>query len=499
VNKCATGIELLDRVARWETDRGDQIAYLGASGSGESADVLTWSALAQRVRTLAAELDKKVPAGATVLVSLENGLEFPIAFLGVLASGRSVFPVNPELAPPEQASAIKRSAAAAVIGRGLKIEATAPFSPSPCTQGEGGGGGSSLSVPSANLTPTLTLPLGTGRGDKSGPSLLLTSTGTTGRPKIVMRTAASVDAVSGSMVEAVDFVPEDRVLATVPLCHSYGLEHGLLAPVWAGSQVHLCRGLDMAVLVERIGRGEITIWPGVPAMFEMVANIGTARAPGLKVAYSAGGAFPRSLFDQLDGRMGIRVGQIYGATEIGSVAFADPRDASFDPASVGKPMRGVEIRLMPTSGADDQIAVRATSMMREYIGEETPMTPDGFFPTGDLGHVDSAGNIHLTGRLKLLIDVGGLKVSPMEVEAALREHESVGECIVVPLPLSATVNRLRAIVTPRDGQTAIDVDELREFARKRLSPHKVPRVIEVRADLPRSPTGKILRQEAAGM
>jgi long-chain acyl-CoA synthetase len=103
----------------------------------------------------------------------------------------------------------------------------------------------------------------------------------------------------------------------------------------------------------------------------------------------------------------------------------------------------------------------------------------------------------LTGRLKLLIDVGGLKVSPMEVEAALREHASVGECIVVALPLSQTVNRLRAIVTPRDERTVIDVDQLREFAKSRLSPHKIPRVFEVRAALPKSATGKVLRHLVA--
>jgi acyl-CoA synthetase (AMP-forming)/AMP-acid ligase II len=298
------------------------------------------------------------------------------------------------------------------------------------------------------------------------------------------------------MVEAIGFTPDDRVLATVPLCHSYGLEHGLLAPVWAGSHVQLCRGLDMSVIVERLGQGEVTLWPGVPAMFEMIANVGSALAPRLKVAYSAGGQFPRALFDQLSLRMGIRVGQVYGTTEIGSITFGNPLDASFDPATVGRPMSGVEIRLMPTDGADDQIAVRATSMMRDYVGEPMPMT-DGFFPTGDLGRVDNGGNIRLTGRLKLLIDVGGLKVSPMEVEAVLRGHGSVGECIVVPMALSQTVNRLRAVVTPRDERTTIDVDELRQFARARLSPHKVPRVFEVRAALPRSATGKVLRHLVA--
>jgi acyl-CoA synthetase (AMP-forming)/AMP-acid ligase II len=463
----AASIELLDRLWRWETDRGRGIAYVGpmTMTDGGNTEHLTWSTLAQRVRNLARELKQRIPEKTVVLVSLENALDFPIAFLAVLASGRSVFPVNPDLAPPERREAIERSGAAATIEQDLKIESL-PTSPPPIDQA----------------------------------SLLLSSTGTTGRPKIVLRPANSVDAVSRNMVEAIGFTANDRVLATVPLCHSYGLEHGLLAPVWAGSQVQLCRGLDMAVMIDRLTRGGISIWPGVPAMFEMIANTESRPGPELKAAYSAGGAFPRVLWERVAQLTGIRVGQVYGATEIGSITYGNPREASFDPATVGRPMNGVEIQLLEIPGAGEsghQIAARATSMMSGYVGEPATITPDGFFPTGDLGCVDNAGNIRLTGRLKLLIDVGGLKVSPMEVEAVLCEHPSVAECIVLPLPLSPTVNRLRAIVTPRGQRTTIDVEELREFARKRLSPHKVPRVFEVRTSLPKSQTGKVLRHLVA--
>ncbi len=118
---------------------------------------------------------------------------------------------------------------------------------------------------------------------------------------------------------------------------------------------------------------------------------------------------------------------------------------------------------------------------------------DGYFPTGDIGYVDDAGRLFITGRLKLLIDVGGLKVNPLEVESVLMRHAAVEDCIVVPLRQSETVLRLKAIVTLRAGSTDLPIDELRELARQHLSAYKIPRVFEVRDSLPRSAAGKVLR------
>jgi acyl-CoA synthetase (AMP-forming)/AMP-acid ligase II len=197
----------------------------------------------------------------------------------------------------------------------------------------------------------------------------------------------------------------------------------------------------------------------------------------------------------------VRIGQLYGATEIGSITYGDPRTAAFDPASVGRAMQGVEIRVESRDGnatpldpgSEGQICIRAESMFAGYVGETSSPLIDGFFPTGDLGRLDVQGNLTITGRLKLLIDVGGLKVNPMEVEDVLVQHPAVAACVVVPVPQSQTLSRLKAVVTPRNPDLPPQADELRQFARRQLSPHKVPRIIEVRTTLPRSPTGKILR------
>src|SRR5207248_657207 len=140
-------------------------------------------------------------------------------------------------------------------------------------------------------------------------------------------------------------------------------------------------GFDLASVRRELVESAITAFPAVPSIYEMLGNLSDDAVlfPSLRVAYSAGGPLPASIFEKVRERCGVRIGQLYGATEIGSVTFADPADEHFDPASVGRPMSGVE----PRVDGDGQLLVRATSMMSGYVGDDSPLTPDGFFPTGD--------------------------------------------------------------------------------------------------------------------
>jgi long-chain acyl-CoA synthetase len=188
---------------------------------------------------------------------------------------------------------------------------------------------------------------------------------------------------------------------------------------------------------------------------------------------------------------------------MGSVTFNDPDFDPFDPASVGIAMEGVEIRILDVTdpdidqplaaGVEGQVAIAARSMMSGYIDGQSAPLLNGYYLTGDLGVLSAMGALTITGRLKLLIDVGGRKVNPAEVEAVLRQHPGVGSCVVVPLRLSETVWRVKAIVTAKDPAAKLSPGDLRAFARQRLSGYKVPRVIEFRDQLPTSASGKVLR------
>lgn len=438
---------------------------------------------------LAARLTDAVPPGGVVLICAPNQPEFTAAFLAALWAGLKAFPVSPELAAPELVDAAERSGAVALVGNAASRDVLSSRV------------SHSISIDDVpQFSGSLKEPR---QSEHAG--LLLLSSGTTGKPKIVVRDAGSLDAVSEAMASSIGFRESDHVLACVPLCHSYGIEHGLLAPLWAGSCVHLARGFDLRIALRELSTSGISILPGVPFMYEMLAQHGRhdARFPSLRRAYSAGGPLPHAVANAFADRFEVRVTQLYGATEIGSVTYADPDLNGFDSSSVGRAMSGVDMRILSPDlldvnaplppGEHGHVAVRAASMLSEYLGETQLPTVNGYFLTGDLGRLDEFGNLTITGRIKLLIDVGGLKVNPVEVEDVLTQHPSVASCVVVPVRVSATVSRLKAIVTPRDATESPDPASLRAFARARLAGYKVPRLFEVRDSLPKSPTGKILR------
>ena len=451
----------------------------------------SWTELNDRIASVAAGLRQALGHGGTVLLCHPNDPDFIAAFLGTLAAGNAVFPVSADAVGPELQSAAQRAGAVGTIVSG-------PIAESLKSQFR-----SAEPFPEVGADAVLLgKPLWEAKSS-AGPALLLQSSGTTSRPKLVRREGESLDAVASAMVKACGFGPSDHVLAAVPLCHSYGLEHGLLAPMLAGSCVHICRRFDLPAVLGELKTGGITMLPGVPFMFDLLAHA-DGPFPSLRKAYSAGGPLPESTFRRFQERFGIRLGQVYGATEIGSVTFNDPDGPGFVPQSVGKPMEGVSVRIVDAdepkingplaAGIEGQVAIAAASMFSGYIDEPTDSLIDAHYLTGDLGILDANGALTITGRLKLLIDVGGRKVNPAEVEEVLRQFPGVGACVVIPMRLSETVCRLKAIVTPAAHGIAISSEAIRSFLRERLSAYKVPRVIEVRESLPTSASGKVLRR-----
>jgi acyl-CoA synthetase (AMP-forming)/AMP-acid ligase II len=481
-------MELLDRLIRHAKRTPDAPAVVDAA----RGSAVSWAELTRAVGATAATLAREVTPGDVVLLVCPNDARFTAAFLAVLAAGGRVFPVLPESTATELAAAAQRSGAVAVMGPAAVLASLNVRGGLPLPEIENGGESCGIRLIAR---------------DARQAGLLLQSSGTTGLPKIVFRDAASLDTVAAAMVEAIGFGPADRVLTCLPLCHSYGVEHGLLAPVYAGSAVHLCEGFDLNLVRAQLTDAGVTILPGVPFMFEALARLeGAGVLPSLRRAYSAGGPLPAAVYEAFRDRFGVRVSQLYGATEIGSVTFGDPLSEGFGPAGVGRPMRGVSIRILDPQnprvdrplpcGAEGHVAISARSMLSHYVGDDTPPAEGGFFLTGDLGRLDASGTLVITGRTKLLIDVGGRKVNPLEVEAVLGEHPLVERCVVVPVAVSETVSRLKAVVIPRQSDE-LTPDDLRRFARERLVPYKVPRVFELRESLPLSPTGKILRHLVA--
>ena len=478
-------LQALERHARL---RPAAIAVHSFDAAGEEQE-LCWQALFDGVRALARRLtdcDKQV-----LLIVLPNGPEFLIAALAGLWAGAWVLPVSPDLPLEALAQLARGSAARGAIAPGALLERLA---------------GLELRVASESLRPGAAA--AAAPGADSVPSgegaLLLRTSATTGEPRIARRGVAALDAAGEYCRRRFELAASDRVLIAIPVFHSYGIEQALFTPVLAGCTVELHRGFDAHRVHHALALRPVTILPAVPVIVDALARVGAGARPAvLRRVYSAGSPLPRRVADAFESRFGTRVGQIYGATEFGGVTFNDPEDPQFDPECAGRPMHGVELRIVTDDGTEPaapgvegQIAVAAPSQLAEYLGDAEPAAPGGFVRSGDLGRIDASGRLFVTGRLKLLIDVGGLKVNPAEVEAVLMRHPKVREAVVLPLPFTDTASRLRAVVIPDPGG-APSREELHAFARTLLLPYQIPRTFEFRSDVPRSSTGKILRSALA--
>jgi long-chain acyl-CoA synthetase len=481
-------MELIDRIQQHATDRPRALAIRDAASAAATA-ACTYAELAHRVDHLAPLLRGSFPRGAVLALQCRNCPDFVVAYLAILAAEMNVFPLAPDMALPERQRACDTAGVCGIL-LNEQTTSTIPFTARRATS-------EALAELSAHAR--------TGdRPPQQGPGLLLQSSGTTGEPKIIRRPAAALDGMARMLVEAIGFSPADGVLTGVPLGHAYGGEHGLLGPAYGGSAVHVCNGLDLALLAHELRGGHISLLAGVPFLFEIMSKV--TDLPALRTvrhAYSAGAHLPLSVQNAFRSRFGIGIGQIYGATELGSITFGDAAAIQARPTSVGYPMAGVKVHTLPRPAHDadmnipdehQELAIESPAMLGDVIGSHTTWRPGSPWPTGDLGYVADDGSIVLTGRLRLMIDVGGRKVNPIEVEQVLRQHPAVAEAVVLATRVSETVCRLRAVVECRPGGEAGE-QAIRAFVAERLTAYKVPRVIEFCSQLPRTPLGKVLRHK----
>lgn len=433
--------------------------------------------------------------GAIMVVS-RNRTEVLVAFLGALWAGRRTFAVSPLSSGSELRQLVEAASVSTCIGD------------SPVLAELGDGVRDTLVIDSLlaggeQVSPTAQADFG------ANGAVLFQSSGTTGTAKLVVRETDALDVVGRNVADALRLRCKDRLLVTIPLYHSYGIDTALLGFVIAGCGLELHEGFNPVAVREALSQREVSVWPAVPIMLDALSRgKEPASAPGaLDRVVSAGSPLPPRIALRFEERWNVKVGQLYGSSEFGSITYHEPRESETRPGCVGMPMKDVRIRVLdmaeprissplPT-GKEGEIAVATPSMMSGYVGESPKFwtCEDGeFLRTGDTGFVDSAGQLFLTGRTKFFINVGAKKVNPIEVEAALSRFPGVREVIVVATPFSATADRVKAIILP-EPETELNVVALRAYARRHLTPFKVPRSIEVRRELPRTPTGKILRSE----
>jgi long-chain acyl-CoA synthetase len=467
--------------------------------------VLSYAELQDGARRVATLLkDKGVGPGDRVGLVLPNVPPFPVLFYGALAVGAVVVPMNPLLKGREVKYYLEDSGASIVFAWKDMAE-------------EAGKGAEAVGIECVNVDPEDFVDLlaqheptddVVDRDDDDTVVLLYTS-GTTGQPKGAELTHANM--ISNAAVSAetlVELTEEDVVMGCLPLFHCFGLTCGLNASVLTGACLTLIPRFDAAKALEVVGRDKVTVFEGVPTMYAGMLHVEDSDSydmSSLRTCISGGSAMPVEVMKNFEKTFDCIVLEGYGLSETSPVASFNQPGIERKPGSIGVPVRGVEMKVLDDDGKDveqgevGEIGIKGENVMKGYWGkkEETEDTfSDGWFLTGDMAKVDEDGYFFIVDRKKDLIIRGGYNVYPREVEEALYEHEAVAEVAVIGIKDDDLGEEVGAAVALKDGFD-VDEEELQAFAKDRLAAYKYPRAVWIVDELPKGPTGKILRREVS--
>ncbi len=295
------------------------------------------------------------------------------------------------------------------------------------------------------------------------------------------------------------------MMGCLPLFHVFGLTCGLNATVTAAGTLTLLPRFDPGKALEIIERDAVTIFEGVPTMYAAMLHhpdADPAKAATLRLCVSGGAAMPVEILRGFEEKFGCVILEGYGLSETSPVASFNHPDKVRKPGSIGTPVEGVEMRLVGDGGGAvpagevGEIAIRGHNVMKGYWGRPEATAeaiPDGWFRTGDLARVDEDGYYFIVDRKKEMIIRGGYNVYPREIEEVLHEHPAVAEAAVIGIPHDELGEEVGAAVALKPGAAATP-EELRAFAKERVAAYKYPRHVWLVAELPKGPTGKILRR-----
>jgi long-chain acyl-CoA synthetase len=443
-----------------------------------------------------------VAPGDRVAVMLPNIPAFPIAFYGALGAGAVVVPMNPLLKSREVEFYLADS--------GAKVLFAWYTAAGEAAKGAAASGARLVVVDDPDMRSLLAglfaVHVRAERADDDDAVILYTS-GTTGRPKGAELTHANLTrnaALTASTLLGAG--PGDVVMGCLPLFHVFGLTCGLNATVTGGGTLTLLPRFDPATALDIVARDRVTIFEGVPTMYAAMLHhpsSADADTSSLRVCVSGGAAMPVEILHGFEKTFGCVILEGYGLSETSPVASFNHPDAERKPGSIGTPVAGVEMRLVGPDGADvppgevGEIAIRGHNVMKGYWGKPEATAeaiPDGWFRTGDLARVDADGYYFIVDRKKELIIRGGYNVYPREIEEVLYEHPGVAEAAVVGIPHDQLGEEVGAAVALKRGATATP-EELQAYVKERVAAYKYPRHVWLEAELPKGPTGKILRRE----
>jgi acyl-CoA synthetase (AMP-forming)/AMP-acid ligase II len=353
---------------------------------------------------------------------------------------------------------------------------------------------------------SVSLPRRDGPAKSEDVALVLHTSGTTSRPKIVPLTHANLLASAASIAKTLHLTESDRCLNIMPLFHIHGLVAAFLATLRAGSSVFCTPGFNALKFFSWMEEAKPTWYTAVPTMHQAILSRAgrsaeVIKAVPLRFIRSSSASLPAPVFKQLEDTFGCPVIEAYAMTE-----NAHQMTSNQLPPGKRKPgfvgcAAGPEVAIMAPGGrllgpgVEGEVVTRGPNVTSGY--ENNPAANEsafafGWFHTGDQGLMDEDGYLKITGRLKEIINRGGEKVAPVEVDEVLMEHPAVHQAVTFAMPHEKLGEEVAAAIVLRDG-AAVTERELQDFANARLAAFKVPRRIIILAEIPKGATGKLQR------
>ena len=445
--------------------------------------------------------DKGLEPGDRVGIMLPNVPQFPAAYYGVLRSGGVAVPMNPLLKKREAGFYLEDPEAKLLF-------AWHDFEEAAKQAAEDAGAELVLVEPGkfeeliGEHEPDFDV---IDREDDDTAVILYTS-GTTGKPKGAELTHSNLLKNAEAAVSLAGASADDILLGALPLFHSFGQTCGLNAAMSAGATLSMIPRFDPAKALEIIQRDGVTVFQGVPTMFTAMLHEDSkddVDVSSLRVCISGGSAMPVEVMRGFEEQFECKVLEGYGLSETSPVASFNHPDKERKPGSIGTPIEGVEMKLVDDDGNDveagevGEIVIKGHNIMKGYWNRPDATEEaikDGWFYSGDMGKVDEDGYFSIVDRKKELIIRGGYNVYPREVEEVLYEHPAVLEAAVIGVPDDKMGEEVGAAVVLKEGED-VSEDELREYVKSEVASYKYPRKIWFEDELPKGPTGKILKKD----
>jgi long-chain acyl-CoA synthetase len=465
--------------------------------------VVTYAQLDEGAARVAGLLKSKgLQPGDRVGIMMPNVPYFATVYYGVLRAGGVVVPMNPLLKDREVAFYLGDPQARFLFGwHGFADPARAGA--------EEAGAELFLITPGeferllANAEPERQ----DAERDGSDTAVILYTSGTTGTPKGAELTHSNLveNCLHGSQ-ELVDSSPEDIILGALPLFHSFGQTCCLNGAVRVGACLTLIPRFDPGKALEIVERDRVTIFEGVPTMYHAMLHHPERErfdTSCLRICVSGGSAMPVEVLRGFDEAFGAAILEGYGLSETSPVASFNHPGRERKPGSIGTPIEGVEMKVVDDEDNDvptgevGEIVIRGHNVMKGYWKREEAteeVMRSGWFHSGDMATVDDDGYFFIVDRKKDMIIRGGYNVYPREIEEVLYEHPAVSEAAVVGVQDPSMGEEVGAAVVLKEGQDA-DADDIRSFVKERVAAYKYPRKIWFADELPKGPTGKILKRE----